>query len=60
MITTILAVDLGKFNIVIVRYEPATRATAFRTTPTELRCELGQRPVWNLIESARTPTECEP
>ena len=48
MITTILAVDLGKFNSVLCWYEPASRVAAFRTvrsTPAELRRELTREPV---------------
>ena len=40
---TILAIDLGKFNSVLVWFEPETRATAFRTiktAPELLRVEL--------------------
>ena len=45
---TILAIDLGKFNSVLVWFEPETRATAFRTiktTPELLRVELLRQPV---------------
>jgi transposase len=48
MITTILAIDLGKYNSVVCWYEPSTRVTAFRTvrtTPADLRCELTRQPV---------------
>lgn len=31
---TILAIDLGKFNSVLCWFEPATKATTFRTVPT--------------------------
>jgi hypothetical protein len=34
MSTTILAIDLGKFNSVLCWYEPATRAALFRTVRT--------------------------
>ena len=36
MITTpiILAIDLGKFNSVFCWFDPATKATTFRTVPT--------------------------
>jgi len=48
MFTTILAIDLGKFNSVLCWYEPKTRAADFRTvktTPSELRLELLRQPV---------------
>ncbi|HVK16336.1 MAG TPA: IS110 family transposase [Fimbriiglobus sp.] len=48
MSSTILAVDLGKFNSVFCWYEPDTRSAAFRTTttgPDDLRRELTRRPV---------------
>ena len=48
MSTTILAVDLGKFNSVLCWYEPDTRSAQFRTaktTPEDLRLELTQQPV---------------
>jgi hypothetical protein len=35
MDTTILAVDLGKFNFVLCWYETATRGTRFRTIRTD-------------------------
>ena len=31
---TILAIDLGKFNSVLVWFEPETRSTAYRTIKT--------------------------
>ena len=46
MSDTILAIDLGKFNSVLCWYEPATRATAFRTaktTPADLDREPTRR-----------------
>ena len=48
MDTTILALDLGKFNSVLCWYEPDTHAAAFaavRTSAAELRRELTRRPV---------------
>src|SRR5947209_2912192 len=55
MSTTILAIDLGKFNSVLCWYEPATRAAASRaakTTPEELRRELARRPVAQVVFEA--------
>lgn len=46
--TTILAIDLGKFNSVLCCYEPQTRIAAFgtiRTDDAELRAELLQQPI---------------
>ena len=48
MTTTILALDLGKFNSVFCWYEPISRSTTFRTvktTPEDLRKELTRQPV---------------
>jgi transposase len=48
MSTTILAIDLGKFNSVLCWYEPDSRVSSFRaapTTPDELRRELTRWPV---------------
>ena len=48
MSTTILAIDLGKFNSVLCWYEPLGRTAMFRTvktTPEELRKELTRQPV---------------
>ena len=48
MTTAILTIDLGKFNSVLCWYEPATKATEFRTiktTPELLRKELTRQPV---------------
>ncbi|QEL20737.1 IS110 family transposase [Limnoglobus roseus] len=45
---TILAIDLSKYNSVSCHYDPATKATrfrTFRTTPDELRKVLGREPV---------------
>jgi hypothetical protein len=59
MSTTILAVDLGKFNSVLCWYQPATRASAFRTVRTaheELRQELTRQPVVQVVfEVTRHP-----
>src|SRR5262245_55756042 len=55
MSTTILAVDLGKFNSVLCWYEPATRTAAFRTVRTaheELRQELTRPPVAQVVFEA--------
>ena len=55
MNTTILAVDLGKFNSVLCWYEPGTRAADFRTVPTtpaDLRRELTRRPVAAVVFEA--------
>lgn len=40
MITTILAIDLGKYNSVVCWYEPDTQSAAFptvKTTPDDLK-----------------------
>ena len=55
MTTTILAVDLGKFNSVLVWFEPDTKHTAFRTVRTEsaeLRRELTRKPVGQVVFEA--------
>jgi transposase len=55
MITTILAVDLGKFNSVLCWYESASRVASFRTvrtTPEELRRELMRQPVTPVVFEA--------
>src|SRR5215472_1563093 len=55
MSTTILAIDLGKFNSVLCWYEPARRAAAFRTVRTahlELRQELTRQPVTQVVLEA--------
>jgi transposase len=55
MNTTILAVDLGKYNSVLCWYEPDSRAATFgsvRTTPDELRRELTRRPVAGVVFEA--------
>ena len=52
MSSTILAIDLGKFNSVLCWYEPATRGAAFRTVRTaheELRQELTRQPVAQVV-----------
>ena len=52
---TILAIDLGKFNSVLVWFEPETRATAYRTiktTPELLRVELLRQPVVQIVFEA--------
>ena len=52
---TILAIDLGKFNSVLVWFEPETRATAYRTiktTPELLRVELLRQPVAQVVFEA--------
>lgn len=55
MANTILALDLGKFNSVLVWFEPETRTTAFRTvksTPELLRTELLRQPVKQVVFEA--------
>ena len=55
MTTTILAIDLGKFNSVLCWYEPISRSTTFRTvktTPEELRKELTRNPVLVVVFEA--------
>ena len=52
---TILAIDLGKFNSVLVWFEPETRATAFRTmktAPELLRVELLRQPFAQIVFEA--------
>ena len=47
MNSTILAIDLGKYNSVLCWYDPASHAAAFRTaatTPDDLRRELVRQP----------------
>lgn len=53
--TTILAVDLGKFNSVLVWFEPDSRSSIFRTvktTPEQLRVELTRQPVAQVVFEA--------
>ena len=53
--TTILAIDLGKFNSVLCWYEPNTRDEHYRTiatTPTDLRRELTRRPLAQVVFEA--------
>jgi transposase len=55
---TILAIDLGRFNSVLCWYEPTTKATSFRATPTtpaDLRRELLRRPVGRVVIEACSP-----
>jgi len=55
MTTTILAIDLGKFNSVLCWYEPISRSTTFRTvktTPEDLRRELTRHPVLVVVFEA--------
>ena len=55
MNTTILAIDLGKFNSVLCWYEPGTREAAFRTartTPADLDRELTRQPVAAVVFEA--------
>jgi len=55
MTTTILAIDLGKFNSVLCWYESTTRAATFRTVRTsaeELRQELTRQPVAQVVFEA--------
>ena len=54
----ILAIDLGRFNSVCCWYEPSTKATSFRTTPTipvDLRRELLRRPIGRVVIEACSP-----
>lgn len=53
--TTILAIDLGKYNSVFCWFEPDTKAATFRTTPTtpdNLRCELIRQPLASVVFEA--------
>ena len=55
MDTTILAVDLGKYNSVLCWYDPHDHAQRFRTTPTtpdDLRRELTRQPVVAVVFEA--------
>jgi len=55
MSTTILAIDLGKFNSVLCWYEPTTKDTAFRTVRTsadELRKELTRQTIAQVVFEA--------
>jgi transposase len=55
MSSTILAIDLGKFNSVLCWYEPDARTERFRTTPTspdDLTRELTRRPVARVVFEA--------
>src|SRR5262245_21408320 len=55
MNSTILAIDLGKFNSVLCWFDPDARAERFRTTPTtpeDLRRELTRRPVARVVFEA--------
>ena len=55
MDTTILALDLGKFNSVLCWYEPGTRAATFRTVRTghaELHKELTRQAVGVVVFEA--------
>jgi transposase len=53
--TTILAIDLGKFNSVFCWYDPDARTPAFRTAPTtpdDVRRELTRQPVGQVVFEA--------
>src|SRR5437764_7553473 len=55
MSSTILAIDLGKFNRVFCSYDPDARAAAFRATPTtpdDLRRELTRQPITRVVFEA--------
>ncbi len=55
MSSTILAIDLGKFNSVLCWYDPDARAETFRaapTTPDDLTRELTRRPVARVVFEA--------
>jgi transposase len=59
MNSTILAIDLGKYNSVLCWYEPESRAAAFRTVPTtaaDLRRELTCQPVTQVVFEACSQT----
>ena len=59
MSTTILAIDLGKFNSVLCWYEPTTKNTTFRTIRTsavELRKELTRQAVAQIVFEACSRT----
>jgi hypothetical protein len=59
MSTTILAIDLGKFNSVLCWYEPTTKNTTFRTIRTsavELRKELTRHAVAQIVFEACSRT----
>ena len=63
MTTAILAIDLGKFNSVLCWYEPATKATEFRTiktTPELLRKELTRQPVAKVVFEAGRKSRSHP
>jgi transposase len=54
----ILAIDLGRFNSVLLWYDSRTKAPTFRTTPTtptDLRRELLRRPVVRVVVEACSP-----
>jgi transposase len=55
MSTTILAIDLGKFNSVLCWYEPARRTATFRTVRTTyegIRQELTRHPIAQVVLEA--------
>ena len=55
MNSTILAIDLGKFNSVLCWFDPDARAERFRTTPTtpdDLRRELVRQPIAQVVFEA--------
>ena len=55
MITTILAIDLGKYNSVLCWFEPDTRTSQFRTVTTsaaDLQRELTRQPVIGVVFEA--------
>src|SRR5262245_3934173 len=55
MNSTILAIDLGKFNSVLCWFDPDARAARFRPTPTtpdDLRRELTRQPVARVVFEA--------
>ncbi len=54
----ILAIDLGKFNSVFCRFDPATKATTFRTVPTNpeaIREALRRQPGVTAVMEAGSP-----
>jgi transposase len=58
MPATILAIDLGKFNSVFCWYDTASKATTFRTVPTnpdDFRHELLRQPGVTVVIEACSP-----
>ena len=58
--TLILAIDLGKFNSVFCWFDPATKATTFRTvpsTPEAIREALLRQPGVTTASGRRSPSQ---